>query len=123
MASFNLVVLIGNLVSAPELKSTINNVNICSFKIAVNRQTTQEDKPSVDFIEIITWRKTAEFVCKYFKKGDPILVRGALQTNSYIDKNNQKRYNTYVNAEEVSFIAKKSSGGPELPDLPDIEEE
>lgn len=115
MASFNKVILIGNLCADPELKQTASGVPVTSFTIGVSRRFTsnQENAQNTDFINVVCWRKTAEFVSKYFQKGKPILVCGSLQTRTWTDQNNQKRYATEVVADEVSFVEKKqdSTGG------------
>ena len=107
MASFNKVILIGNMTADPELKQTAGGVSVCSFSIAVNRRFAKADQgqQNVDFINIVTWRQQAEFVSRYFKKGNPILICGQLQTRSWNDNQGQKRYTTEVVAEEVSFVA------------------
>lgn len=103
--SFNKVILIGNLTADPELKQTASGISACTFSIAVNRKYKDESgNNACDFINIVTWRKTAEFVNQYFKKGKPILVCGQLQTRNYTDSNGQKRYVTEVVADEVSFV-------------------
>lgn len=109
MASFNKVLLIGNLTADPELKSTTSGVSVCSFSIAVNRKYNKDGNNEVDFITIQTWRQTAEFVTKYFKKGKPILVCGQLQTRSWTDNQGNKRYATEVVADEVSFVGNNES--------------
>ena len=107
MASFNKVILIGNMTADPELKQTAGGVSVCSFSIAVNRRFAKADQgqQSVDFINIVTWRQQAEFVSRYFKKGNPILICGQLQTRNWTDNQGQKRYATEVVADEVSFVA------------------
>ena len=107
MASFNKVILIGNMTADPELKQTAGGVSVCSFSIAVNRRFAKADQgqQNVDFINIVTWRQQAEFVSRYFKKGNPILICGQLQTRSWNDNQGQKRYATEVVADEVSFVA------------------
>ena len=107
MASFNKVILIGNMTADPELKQTAGGISVCSFSIAVNRRFAKADQgqQNVDFINIVTWRQQAEFVSRYFKKGNPILVCGQLQTRSWNDNQGQKRYATEVVADEVSFVA------------------
>lgn len=107
MASFNKVILIGNMTADPELKQTTGGTSVCSFSIAVNRRFAKADQgqQSVDFINIVTWRQSAEFVSRYFKKGNPILVCGQLQTRTWTDNQGQKRYATEVVADEVSFVA------------------
>lgn len=117
MASFNKVILIGNLTADPELKQTASGVSVSSFAIAVNRRFKSENgQQECDFISIVAWRQQAEFVCRYFKKGTPILVCGQLQTRSWTDNQGNKRYATEVVAEEVSFVAPASQ--PSEPSVP-----
>ena len=103
----NKVILVGRLARDPELRVTPSGVSVCSFSIAVNRRFTKADQgqQTVDFINIVTWRQQAEFVSRYFKKGNPILICGQLQTRSWNDNQGQKRYTTEVVADEVSFVA------------------
>lgn len=111
MASFNKVILIGNMVADPELKKTANDVSVISFRIAVNRRfTRQGEQPQTDFIDIVAWRQQAEFVSRFFTKGKPILVCGQLQTRTWTDNNGQKRYATEVVADEVTFVGNKNDG-------------
>lgn len=109
MASFNKVILIGNMTSDPELKQTQGGISVCSFSIAVNRKYNKDGNNEVDFITIQTWRQTAEFVSRYFKKGKPILVCGQLQTRTWTDNQGNKRYATEVVADEVSFVGNNES--------------
>ena len=112
MASFNKVILIGNMTADPELKQTAGGISVCSFSIAVNRRFArgEQGQQTVDFINIVTWRQSAEFVSRYFKKGNPILVCGQLQTRNWTDNQGAKRYVTEVVADEVSFVAPASAG-------------
>ena len=109
MASFNKVILVGNMTADPELKQTTSGTSVCSFSIAVNRRFTkaEQGQQTVDFINIVAWSQRAEFVSRYFKKGNPILICGQLQTRTWTDNQGQKRYATEVIADEVSFV-----GGP-----------
>ena len=104
MASFNKVILMGRLTAAPELKQTQNGTTVTSFNIAVDRKV--KDAPC-DFITIVAWKQTAEFICKYFGKGQAILVCGELQTRSWTDNNGNKRTATEVLANEVTFCESK----------------
>ena len=113
MASFNKVILIGNLTADPELKQTQNGISVTSFSIAVSRRFSSkntENAQQADFINIVAWRNTAEFITKYFQKGKSILVVGSLQTRNWTDQNGQKRYITEVVAEEAQFVEKKGEG-------------
>ena len=106
MASFNKVILIGNMTADPELKQTQTGTSVCSFSIAVNRRFSKNEQgQTVDFINIVAWRQSADFVCRYFKKGNPILICGQLQTRTWTDNQGQKRYATEVVADEVYFVA------------------
>ena len=123
MASFNKCILIGNLTGDPELRQTQGGTSVCSFTIAVNRRFNKDGNNECDFINIVAWRQQAEFVCRYFKKGKPILVCGQLQVRTWTDKQGQKRYETEVIADEVAFVgsadssaeAKESAQGGFLP--------
>lgn len=110
MASFNKVILIGNLTADPELKQTPNGVSVCRFTLAVNRRYVKAEagQQSADFITVTTWRQSAEFVARYFKKGRPILVCGQIQSRSWTDQQGTKRYSTEVVADEVTFVENKS---------------
>ena len=109
MASFNKVILIGNMTADPELKQTQGGLSVCSFSIAVNRRFKNEGQQDCDFITIVAWRQQAEFVCRYFRKGQPILICGQLQTRTWTDNQRQKRYATEVVADEVAFVGNNSS--------------
>lgn len=111
MASFNKVILVGNMTADPELKQTTSGICVCTFSIAVNRKMAKNGE--ADFITIQTWRQQAEFVSKYFKKGQAILVCGQLQTRTWTDNNGNKRYATEVVADEVSFVGNKESSQEE----------
>ena len=106
MASFNKVILMGRLTAAPELKSA-NGTYVTSFSLAVDRRYAKEGQNKTDFITVVAWRQTAEFISKYFDKGSAILVCGELQTRSWEDNNGNKRYATEVIATEVSFCEAK----------------
>lgn len=113
MASFNKVILIGNLVEDPELKQTPNGVPVTNFRIAVSRRFQNKDgQQEADFINVVCWRQSAEFVKRYFNKGRSILVCGSLQSRTWTDNNNQKRYTLEVVADEVSFVDRKPDSQP-----------
>ncbi len=106
MASFNKVILMGRLCAEPELKQTPSGVSVTSFSLAVDRKGTTGEEKKCDFINIVAWRQTAEFINKYFSKGSAILLCGELQTRSF-ESQGQKRYVTEVVANEVSFCEAK----------------
>ncbi len=112
--AFNKVILVGTLVSDPELKSTNNGVNVTRFRIAVGRRFARPDaEVKADFFDIVAWRNTADFVCRYFVKGKPILVSGSLQNRSWSDSDGNKRYATEIIADEVSFVGGKGDNASE----------
>lgn len=119
--AFNRVILVGNLVADPELKATPSGVNVTRFRIAVGRRFAKPDSEvKADFFDIVAWRTTAEFVCKHFTKGRPILVSGTLQNRTWTDSDGNKRYATEVVADEVSFVDRKSdnASGNAAPSAP-----
>ena len=99
----NRVTLMGRLVADPELRSTASNLSVCSFRIAVDRDYKKGDQKETDFIDIVAWRSTAEFVANYFNKGRMIAVDGRLQIRPWEDKDGNKRFATEVVADNVYF--------------------
>ncbi len=107
----NKAILMGRLTADPELKSTGSGVSVCTFSIAVDRRfKNQAGEREADFIPIVTWRTTAEFVSKYFHKGSRIALVGSIQVRSWQDKEGGRRYTTEVVADEVYFADSKTSG-------------
>ncbi len=112
----NNVSLIGRLTADPELRHTQSGIANVRFTIAVDRTFVKAgEERQADFISIVAWRQTAEFICKYFSKGRRIAVIGEIRTGSYVDKDGVKRYTTEVWANNVEFCDSKndSSGGGE----------
>jgi len=110
MPSLNKVILIGNMVADPEIKSTQTGIEVCSFRIGIQRKFKEQDGTyKSDFINIVAWRQSAAFVAKYFKKGSPICVCGSLQVREWENSEGKKQYPVEVVADEVSFIASKSA--------------
>ena len=107
---YNKAIVIGRMTANPELKQTQNGKSVSSFRIAVNRQ---RDREKVDFLDVVAWGKTAEFVNQWFSKGEPIGVDGRIETRSYEDKNGNKRTAVEIVAEGVFFIGGKSAGKAE----------
>ena len=103
----NNVILKGRLVADPILKQTQSNISVCSFKIAVDKYVKDGEKQA-DFIECNAWRATAEFISKYFTKGQEILIRGAIHNKEWTDKNNVKHYTYEVTAENAEFCGSKA---------------
>lgn len=109
--AFNKVIMVGNLVADPELKTTPNGVSVTRFRIAVSRKFTREGQPQADFFDVVAWRQTAEFVNRFFTKGKPILVCGQLQNRVWTDTNNEKHWATEIVADEVTFVESKNGNG------------
>jgi single-strand DNA-binding protein len=111
MANLNLnkVILGGRLTADVELKTTPSGVSVCSFSLAINRKyVKQGEQPQTDFINIVAWRTTAEFISKYFKKGSCICISGSIQTRNYTDNNGNKRTAFEVVADEAYFVDSKN---------------
>ena len=109
----NKVELIGRLTKDPELRYTSNNVAVANFTIAVNRPYQDQDgEKQTDFINVFTWRKTAENVSKYCKKGRLIAVEGSIRTRSY-EKDGNKYYVTEIEATNIEFLESKKDDNKE----------
>lgn len=110
---FNLVVLTGRLTADPELKTTPNGISVTTFSIAVDRRYRSGEERQTDFINIVAWRQTAEFISKYFQKGSMIGIEGSIQTRRYQDKNGNNRTAFEVIANNVQFVeSKRDSSAP-----------
>ena len=108
----NKVILMGRLVADPELKRTANDVAVVSTRIAVDRDfKSANGERQADFIDIVCWRERAEFVSRYFRKGNMIAVVGSLQSRQYETKDGQKRTVWEVVCDQVSFTGEKASNG------------
>lgn len=110
----NRVILMGRLVSDPELKTTGTGISVTSFRIAVDRNyVKQGEERKADFFDIVCWRNQAEFVCRYFGKGSLIAVEGQLQSRTYQAKDGSNRYVVEVVADNISFTGERrdNSGG------------
>ncbi len=107
----NVAILMGRLTADPELKYTISNIPVCSFSLAVDRRVKSGEERQADFINIVAWRQTAEFVSKYFKKGQLIAVEGSIQTRRYQDKNGNNRTAFEVVVNQVHFAERRESVG------------
>lgn len=99
----NVVVLTGRLTADPELKTASSGVSVCSFSVAVERRYRSGEDREADFINIVAWRSSAEFVSKYFKKGQMIAIEGSIQTRRYQDKDGNNRTAFEVVANNVQF--------------------
>ena len=110
----NVVAIMGRLVADPELRTTPQGTNVCSFRIACDRNfARQGEQRQADFIDIVAWRSQAEFVSKYFTKGRMAVVSGRLQIRNWEDKEGNKRRTAEILAENIYFgdSKKEDDGG------------
>lgn len=109
----NNVVLIGRLVADPELRTTTSGKSVATFRIAVDRAYAKPgEQKQADFINIVAWESSANFVTRYFTKGSMIAIRGEIQTRNYEDSSGNKRTATEVLAREVRFCGDKNETSP-----------
>ena len=105
----NVAAIMGRLTSEPELRTTGNGISVCSVTVAVDRNyQRQGQERETDFINVVAWRQTAEFLAKYFRKGQMIAVNGSIQTRNYEDRNGNKRTAFEILADNVSFCGSKA---------------
>lgn len=102
----NIIAIQGRLVADPERRTTQSGVSVTSFTLAVQRNIKSGDEYPTDYIDCVAWRNTAEFICKYFSKGQMMTVNGTLQTRSY-EKDGVKRKATQVVVENANFCESK----------------
>ena len=106
----NVVAIMGRLVADPELRTTQSGTNVCSFRIACDRNfARQGEQRQADFIDIVAWRQQAEFVSKYFQKGSLIAIEGSLQTRQYQDKQGNNRTAVEVVANNINFAGPRAA--------------
>lgn len=121
--NLNKVVLAGRMTADPELKQTASGVSVLSFTIAVNRsyvsKNSEQGERQADFINVVAWRSTAEFISKYFRKGSAICVSGSIQTRSWQDQQGQRRYATEVVADEAMFVESRGESASQPSYTPD----
>ena len=107
----NLAVIMGRLTADPELKSTGGGVSVCSFTVVVDRRFKgQNEERQTDFIRCVAWRQSAEFLARFFRKGNMVAVTGSIQARNYEDKNGNKREAVEIVADRIDFTGEKTSG-------------
>ena len=123
--NLNKVVLAGRLTGDPELKQTPSGVSVTNFSIAINRRFSSRNgenaEQQTDFINVVAWRQTAEFITKFFRKGSAICLTGSIQTRAWQDSQGQKRYATEVVVDDAMFVDSRAEsnapqGGYSVPD-------
>lgn len=108
----NCAVIMGRLTADPELRTTTSGISVTSFSVAVDRSYQKPgEERQTDFINVVAWRQTAEFVTRYFHKGSMIAVQGSIQTRNYEDKTGAKRTAVEIVADNVSFCGSKAETG------------
>lgn len=119
---FNIVVLTGRICQPVELKTTPNGISVCAFGIAVDRAYKKGEEKQTDFLNVVCWRTTAEFVSKWFKNGSLIGIEGSIQTRKFTDKNGNNRTAFEIVANNVHFVESKKSSdvNVEVDPLPDF---
>ncbi len=112
----NRAILMGRITKSPELKNTQSGVPVIQISIAVDRDYTPKgQEKQTDFINVVAWRGTAEFIAKHFEKGQLIALTGSIQTRSYTDSQGNKRSVTEVIADQVYFCGGKNDNKKEKP--------
>ena len=112
----NCAIIMGRLVADPELRTTQSGLSVTSFTVAVDRSYVKPgEERQTDFIDVVAWRQTAEFVTKFFRKGSMIAVQGSIQVRPYEDKNGNKRKAVEIVADSVNFTGEKKADGQDAP--------
>lgn len=108
----NVAAIMGRLTADPELRTTASGISVCSFTLAVDRSfVRQGEERQADFINVVAWRSTAEFICKYFTKGQMMAVTGSIQTRNYEDRQGNRRTAVEIVASDVSFTGSRRESG------------
>lgn len=107
----NKVILIGRLCADPEFRQTTSGIAVCRIRLAVDRPKQKDQEQQADFVNCTAWRNTAEFISRYFTKGQKIIVEGSLRNNDYTDNNGVKHYSMDVLIQNVEFGESKGTGG------------
>lgn len=107
----NRTVIVGRLVADPELRYTPNGIASCKFRVAVNRPFKNEGEQQADFISCVAWRKQAENLANFMKKGNLIGLEGRIQTGSYEGQDGKRVFTTDVVADSIQFLEPKNSTG------------
>lgn len=108
----NRTIMMGRLCADPELRKTQSGISVCSIRIAVDRDYGKGEQKETDFFDVVAWRSTAEFICKYFAQGRMIVVDGRMQNRKWTDKDGNKRTAIELVADNAYFgDSKPNSGG------------
>ena len=108
----NKLTIIGNLTRNPELRTTTNGVNVCSFTVAVNRRARQGEPQQADYFDVSAWRERGEICAKYLEKGKKVCVVGAVEVETYTANDGTFRAKMKVTADEVEFLSPRTEQAP-----------
>ena len=106
----NTAIIMGRLTADPELRTTQSGISVTSFTVAVDRAYKSGDERQTDFINVVAWRGTADFVSRYFSKGQMIAVQGSIQTRNYEKADGTKGFSVDIVADEVEFLSSRNDG-------------
>lgn len=106
----NRVELVGRLTKDPELRVTQNNKQVCTFTVAVDRPHKPDAEETADFPQCVVWNKTADFLCRYGKKGSPVSVEGSIRTRNYDDKDGKRVYVTEIWVDRLDLLQNRETG-------------
>ena len=119
----NSVTLIGNLGQDPEMKYFDSGAKVTKFSLALNSYNKKEEKEVTDWVNCEAWKKTAELIGEYCKKGDKVAVEGSLKTQNWEDDNGNKRSKTFVLVSRIEFLTSKKQAGQAPKDSIDEQQE
>ena len=129
MANLNRIILIGNLTNDPEVRFTVEGVQVAKFQLEVDRFVQENAPKQVDYIDIVAWRRLAEICGQYLKKGKPVLVEGRIQVRTFENESGARKWATEVIARSIKLLAgavKEQPSGPTIPgvadEVPGVEE-
>lgn len=103
----NSAVIMGRLTADPELRQTQSGISVARFSVAVERPYSKDGERQTDFLDVVAWRNTADFVCRYFAKGQMIAISGSIQARTYTDRDGNRRKSVEIVADGVSFCGDK----------------
>jgi single-strand DNA-binding protein len=122
MANLNRIILIGNLTSDPEVRFTVEGLQIAKFQLAVDRFAQENSPKQTDYIDIVAWRKLAEICGQYLKKGKQVLVEGRIQVRTFENESGVRKWATEVVARSIKLLGgavKEQPAGPAVPETAD----
>jgi len=123
MANLNRIILIGNLTNDPEVRFTVEGVQVAKFQLAVDRFVQENAPKQVDYIDIVAWRRLAEICGQYLKKGKPVLVEGRIQVRTFENESGARKWATEVVARSIKLLAGAVKEQPSSPAVPGAADE